>query len=80
MSLEGLARKIFDESDRDKNGFIDANELEALLTQINTDFDGKQTPAQIKKFAQDYMKTLDKNNDNKLSFDEFLEYVKKAFQ
>ena len=52
MSLEGLARKIFDESDRDKNGFIDANELEALLTQINTDFDEKQTPAQIKKFAQ----------------------------
>jgi len=79
-ALEGLARELFNGSDKDKNGYIDANELGALLAQINTECDGKQTPAQLKKFTEDTMKELDTNHDNKLSFEEFLAYAKKALE
>eukprot|EP01084_Bolivina_argentea_P258787 436440_1 len=61
--ISGDVRKTFDKIDVDKNGFIDINELQALLTGLNADI--SQNP------IEELMKELDTNNDGKLSFKEF---------
>jgi len=79
-ALKDLAKQLFDGSDTDKDGYIDAKELGALFAKINTDLNGKQTPAQLKKFTEDTMKEFDTNHDNKLSYDEFLASAKKLLE
>ncbi|XP_076464994.1 uncharacterized protein LOC143296891 [Babylonia areolata] len=58
-------KELFHQLDADKSGFLDRNELKSLLAQSG------------KKFTEDdvtsILRDADKNNDNKISFDEFID-------
>lgn len=73
--------KIFQETDKDKNGYIDESELEAMLINVANELGNKQPS---KQEVREVLKFLDKNDDNQLSLDEFkilalrlLQYSKK---
>ncbi|XP_007546055.1 PREDICTED: plastin-3-like [Poecilia mexicana] len=61
-------RAMFDSIDLDKNGYISDNELGDLLTQS-----GHPQPGYM---IREILQKLDRNKDNKISFDEFLSIVK----
>ncbi|XP_014901578.1 plastin-3 [Poecilia latipinna] len=61
-------RAMFDNIDLDKNGYISDNELGDLLTQS-----GHPQPGYM---IREILQKLDRNKDNKISFDEFLSIVK----
>ncbi|PWA22839.1 hypothetical protein CCH79_00002064 [Gambusia affinis] len=61
-------RAMFDSIDLDKNGFISDNELGELLTQS-----GHPQPGYM---IREILQKLDRNKDNKISFEEFLSIVK----
>ncbi|XP_008425771.1 plastin-3-like [Poecilia reticulata] len=61
-------RAMFDSIDLDKNGYISDNELGELLTQS-----GHPQPGYM---IREILQKLDRNKDNKISFDEFLSIVK----
>ncbi|XP_027887517.1 plastin-3 [Xiphophorus couchianus] len=61
-------RAMFDSIDLDKNGFISDNELGELLTQS-----GHPQPGYM---IREILQKLDRDKDNKISFEEFLSIVK----
>jgi len=69
MDLKGGAtlenyREAFDRLDKDKSGYIDTNEIEALLTDV---YDGAVPGFEIDAF----MKFFDSNHDGRISWEEF---------
>ena len=58
-------RAEFNFVDKDKNGFLDRDEFIDYLVKQGTD----------KKMAKVTCKIVDVNHDNKISFDEFAEYI-----
>ena len=61
-------KSLFDEFDRDRSGYLDPNELKQLL--INSgEYPNEERINQL-------IKSVDKNNDGKLSFHEFLQLYK----
>ena len=80
--LKDITKKAFDAVDLDNSGFLERNELELIMRNVSIDL-GVQKPTD--KEIDDVMKELDKNNDGRLSVDEFqilieqiLEMMKKA--
>jgi len=66
--------KAFDQVDTNHSGTIEGSEVEAVL-QAYYKHSGKQCDAaKCKNESQAFMKELDKNKDNKISRDEFLNY------
>ncbi|KAM8834452.1 plastin-3-like [Synchiropus picturatus] len=61
-------KEIFDKIDRDRNKYICDYELQEALKEAGHDIPGYKVREIITK--------LDRNNDNQISFDEFLEIVK----
>lgn len=59
---------IFSEFDRDCSGYLDQKELKNLFLCL-----GIGEGVDIDNFVADRMKELDKNNDDKVDFDEFVE-------
>jgi len=78
--VEQLAREMFKMADTDNSGFIDAKEVQALFIKINNENKKKTDPAKLKKEVECFMKQIDQNKDNKVSFAEFIEFVKKMFE
>lgn len=71
------AKKKFDEMDRNKNGFLEGNELLALSDWCWKQFPvtGKEiTKSNRKQAATDLLERTDHNRDNKIDFDEFAEW------
>jgi len=68
-------RKAFESFDADKSGFIDPQELRAALTMLGVEVDFeklKQMGVEDKDGDGELsLADLDKNNDNKIDFDEF---------
>jgi Ca2+-binding EF-hand superfamily protein len=70
----------FKEVDVDGSGFIDAAEVEKVLTGVYNapNYKGKKADAaQIKKEANDMIASMDQNNDKKVSLAEFLNFFEK---
>jgi len=78
--VEQLAREMFKMADTDNSGYIDAKEVQAMFIKINNETKQKTDPAKLKKEVESFMTQIDKNKDNKVSFDEFIVFVKKMFE
>ena len=66
--LHLFAKSAFDEVDEDGSGFIDRAELATLLHKAARDF-GERAPMDDEVRAE--FATLDTNNDEQISYDEF---------
>lgn len=56
-------KKVFDSFDKDKSGFIDRNELKAMIAQVGIEMNDMD--------VYNMMQDLDRNKDGKISIDEF---------
>ena len=71
--LDEMVQTTFKNADLNKNSFIDRNELSMLLKNVYGTL-GLSPPKE--KEIDDELKRLDKNNDNKISQEEFKVLVK----
>ena len=71
--LDEMVETTFKNADLNKNSFIDRNELSMLLKNVYGTL-GLSPPKE--KEIDDELKRLDKNNDNKISQEEFKVLVK----
>ena len=71
--LDEMVQTTFKNADLNKNSFIDRNELSMLLKNVYGTL-GLSPPKE--KEIEDELKRLDKNNDNKISQEEFKVLVK----
>jgi len=84
MSSENVKKcleEAFKKVDRDGSGFIDHSEAEHVLRLVYEapNFKGKKADdAQIKKEAQEMIASMDQNNDNKVSLEEFVKFAEKS--
>jgi Ca2+-binding EF-hand superfamily protein len=81
-----LRRRVevaFKEIDTDNNGYIEAAEVVNVLKAIFNDpsYKGEKMDIQdIKQMATGIIMTFDKNNDSKISIDEFADFLKKVLE
>ncbi len=66
--LKDITKKAFDAVDLDNSGYLERNEVEVVMKNVAVDL-GVQKPSD--KEIDDVIKELDKNNDGRLSVDEF---------
>jgi len=66
------AREIFDRYDTDKSGFLELNEIPAILTEILSPLKKREITSHD---VAAYMKCFDTNLDHKISFEEFTRLV-----
>ena len=66
--LQDITKKAFDAVDLDNSGYLERNEVEVVMKNVAADL-GVQKPSD--KEIDDVIKELDKNNDGRLSVDEF---------
>jgi len=66
--------QAFHEVDTDHNGHIDGHELEKVLFAYYQAVGQQPNAAKIKTEAAAFMKEVDKNNDHKISLQEFTNY------
>ena len=59
-------KKIFDQFDKDKDGYINKKELNSLAIALNNQL----SPAEL----QDLFRDLDIDNSDKITWDEFIKY------
>jgi len=77
QAVENVAKNVFKLADSDKNGFISLSELETLTRFIASEC-GSSTPSREDVF--NVMLALDTNTDSKLSFEEFVPFVKEVLE
>jgi len=66
--------KAFQEVDRDHNGQIDGSELERVLEAYYKATGKHADQHKIREEAASFMQDVDKNRDNKINLDEFIQY------
>jgi len=71
-AIEKIARGVFLRADADHNGYISMDELDVLIKYISAECQG---PSPTSKDIEEIMKSMDTNNDGKLTFEEFLPLV-----
>ena len=59
-------KQIFNQFDKNKNGYIDKSELNSLSIALND----HMSPAEL----HDLFKNIDKDNSGRISWDEFIKY------
>ena len=67
-ALNDIAKKAFDNVDKDNNGTIDEEELEKILAQISSDM-GAEPPT--KEDVKEVLEHLDEDHSGKIEFAEF---------
>lgn len=75
-SLIQEATKLFSEYDFDKSGFIEVSELHKLMTDIAKEV---KIPLPTHGDIQNILSEYDKNSDNKISRQEFLDLFKMLY-
>jgi len=70
------AREIFDRHDADKSGFLESHEIPAVLKEMLASINVKREINESDVRA--YLKTFDKNYDDKISFQEFTRLIEAA--
>ena len=71
-ALEEIAKKAFDNVDRDNSGEIDEYELEKIMAQISSDM-GAEPPT--KEDVKEVLEHLDSDHSGKIEFKEFKELI-----
>jgi len=78
--IRKTAKEGFEEYDKNKSGYIDLSEVEVIVKEIVNTPDAytgpKLSDEQIKQKSKELLSQFDTNKDNKLSFDEFMEFMK----
>jgi len=70
--INNLLKSVFNNFDKSNDGFIDLNEMETICRELGVDV----THAEF----QETLRSLDINHDNKIGFDEFVDWWKKGRQ
>ncbi|XP_076439052.1 uncharacterized protein LOC143277955 [Babylonia areolata] len=65
LMFAAKVQALFQQLDADKSGFLDRNELKSLLAQSGRKFSDDEVTS--------ILQCADKNSDNKISFDEFMD-------
>jgi len=75
-SPEEIARltKVFRDIDKDNNGYIDISELEHAFGAAFKASGRPMDTAEVKRACQHIMKGIDRNKDNKITLDEYIQY------
>ena len=60
-----LAKAAFDAVDTDKSGYLERNELEAVMSSVSSEFDFDQPS---KEDVDEILKEVDNNGDGNFSF------------
>lgn len=68
-----LAKAAFDAVDTDKSGYLERNELEAVMSSVSSEFDFDQP---TKEDVDEILKEIDVNSDGKISLNEFQAQIK----
>jgi Ca2+-binding EF-hand superfamily protein len=63
--LYKLAKAAFDAVDTDKSGYLERNELEAVMSSVSSEFDFDQPS---KEDVDEILKEVDNNGDGNFSF------------
>jgi len=66
--------KAFHEIDKNGSGFIDRSELESAFGAAFRASGKPVDDAEVKRACEGIMKRLDKNNDDKVSLEEYIQY------
>lgn len=66
--------KAFQKVDTDKSGSLESAEIERVLQEYYKQTGKPCDNAKCKKEAQDFLKDVDKNQDHKVSMEEFIQY------
>jgi len=70
--------KAFHDIDKDNSGFIDICELEAAFGAAFTRSGKAVDEVEIKRACANIMKGVDKDKDNKITLQEYIEYYTKS--
>jgi Ca2+-binding EF-hand superfamily protein len=66
--------KVFHEIDKDNNGYIDISELEHAFGAAFKASGRPVDQADVKRACENIMKGIDRNKDNKITLDEYIQY------
>jgi len=66
--------KVFHTIDKDNNGYIDISELENAFGAAFKASGRPMDEAEIKRACANIMKGIDKNKDNKITLEEYIQY------
>ena len=74
--IEEVAKEIFASADEDDSGFIDRDELTKFLSEYSAE---SGMPIPNPSEVDQIVLSIDKNNDNKFSLEEFTTFIKQVF-
>ena len=77
LQMMQTAKAVFDSFDKDGNGSIDKSEIKSLLLKISSQL---KLPQPSDNDISEGFKQLDDNNNNKLEFDEFIQFYKQIYE
>lgn len=75
--LQKVTKSAFDAVDKDKSGYLEANELKEVMQNVANDIG---TKAPTDEEVNDVLKELDTNQDGKISLDEFQVLIKQVLE
>jgi len=70
--------KAFHDIDKDNSGYIDLSELEAAFGAAFKRSGKQVDEAEVKRACANIMKGVDKDKDNKITLEEYIEYYTKS--
>lgn len=76
QKLDNIAKYCFDKLDKDRNGYIEKNELGNLLNEIAL-IENKSCPCEDD--IDKWMKSLDIDNSGKIEYKEFKNFIRSTF-
>jgi Ca2+-binding EF-hand superfamily protein len=77
LQMMQTTKAVFDSFDKDGNGSIDKSEIKPLLLKISSQL---KLPQPSDNDISEGFKQLDDNNNNKLEFDEFIQFYKQIYE
>ena len=69
-------RELFEKYDKDKNGTLEKKEFIKIIKDILRDLDENITDLEIKEAADEGFKLFDSDENKKIEFDEFYDFMR----
>ena len=66
---------LYEKYDLNKNGIIDKNEFIRVMTDILKEFEPEADKNRLKEVVEEGLQTFDLNENGKLEYDEFFEFI-----